>query len=183
MTVDELKNLLRQLAGNIHHIQDSLYDAPLHATRYSQTDARKTNSTPAAPTDLTALDYLTTTIDPIIKGWCYNLAHSHQCLGLPHDQPTTIWVAWLTRHAPILLTTNYATDCLHELQHLDHELRTRIHPQEPHEIKLPDYATVDEIAQALGKTPAAVRKWCERHHVTKYIQGGLVHYRTAELRA
>lgn len=181
MTPEELKTLLRRIANNIHHIQDSLYDEPLHAARYSQTDARKTNSTPAAPTDLTALDYLTTTIDPIIKGWCYNLANTHQCLGLPHDQPTTIWVAWLTRHAKVLLTTDYAQDCIDELTALNSELRHRIHPQDPHEIKLPDYATVEEIAQALGKTPAAIRKWCERKQITKYTQNGKTHYKTHEI--
>lgn len=180
MTVDELKNLLRQLANNIHHIQDSLYDAPLHATRYSQTDARKTNSTPAAPTDLTTLDYLTTTIDPIIKGWCYNLANTHQCLNLPHDQPTTIWIAWLTRHAQTLLTTTYAQDCIDELTTLNTELRTRIHPQNPH--NLPDYATVETIAQALGKTPTAIRKWCERKQITRYTINGKVHYKTNEIK-
>lgn len=181
MTTEELKQLLRRIATHLNHLQDQLYDTPLHAARYSQTDARKTNSTPAAPTDLTTLDYLQQHVDPIIKGWCYSLANSHLIGHLPHDQPTSVWTAWLSRHAATLLTTDYAQDCTDELQDLESELRSRIHPQDPHEIKLPDYATVDEIAQALGKTPAAIRKWCERRQITKYTENGKTHYKTNEI--
>lgn len=182
MTLEELKNLLRRIADHLNHLQDQLYDTPLHAARYSQTDARKTNSEPAAPTDLTTLDYLHQHIDPIIRGWCYNLANSHTLGNLPHDQPASIWTAWLARHAETLLTADYAQDCISELQELEAELRHRIHPQDPHHVKLPDYATADEIAKALGKTPAAIRKWCERHQVTKYTENGKTQYRTCEIK-
>lgn len=181
ITVDETKQLLRRIATHLHHLQGELYDYSLQATRYSQTDSHKSHGGPSEPLDIIALDYIEETVTPVVKGWCYSLANSHQARGIPEDQPLTIWCAWLTRYTPLLLTADYAEQAVEELQELEAELRSHIHPQEPHEIKLPDYATVDEIAQALGKTAAAVRKWCERKQVTKYIQGGLVHYRTAEI--
>lgn len=181
MTLEELKALLRRIATHLNHLQDQLYDTPLHAARYSQTDARKTNSTPAAPTDLTTLDYLQQHVDPIIKGWCYSLANSHLIGHLPHDQPTSVWTAWLSRHAATLLTTDYAQDCADELQDLESELRARIHPQDPHNIDLPEYATVDAIANLTGKTIAAQRKWCERNGITRYVINGRVHYKTSEV--
>lgn len=183
MTVDELKQLLRTIAFHLNYIEKLQYDEALHSTRYSQTDSRINNGGPSEPLSITNLDYQLGTVDTVIKGWCYSLANSHQCPGLPHDKPTSVWVAWLSRYASVLLTADYADDSCDELGELESQLRARIHPQEPHEIKLPDYATVDEIAQALGKTPHAVRKWCERKQVTKYIQDGLVHYRTAEIKS
>lgn len=183
MTVEETKQLLRRIAGHIHHLQGELYDYALQATRYSQTDSHKSHGGPSEPLDVIALDYIQESVAPVVKGWCYSLSNSHQARGLPESQPLTIWCAWLTRYTPLLLTTDYADQAVEELQELEAELRSRIHPQEPHEVELPAYATVDAIAQALGKTPAAVRKWCERKEVTRYMMAGRVHYRTAEINA
>lgn len=181
ITVEETKHLLRTIAGHIHHLQGELYDHALQATRYSQTDSHKSHGGPSEPLDVIALDYIQESVAPVVKGWCYSLANSHQARGLPEDRPLTIWCAWLTRYTPLLLTTDYVDQAVEELQELEAELRARIHPQEPHEIKLPDYATVDEIAKALGKSTHAIRKWCERKQVTNYILDGRVHYRTAEI--
>lgn len=179
MTPEQLKTLLRRIATHLNHLQETLYDAPLHAARYSQTDSRKTNSEPAAPTDLTTLDYLHGHVDPVIRGWCYNLANSHMLGHLPHDQPTSVWTAWLARHATTLLTTDYAQDCISELQELEAELRARIHPDNKHP-NLPEFATINDLAHAMNKTPDAMRKWCERKGLTKYTIGGKVHYKTSE---
>lgn len=181
MTPEELKALLRRITNHLNHLQDQLYDAPLHAARYSQTDARKTNSAPAAPTDLTTLDYIHTHVDPVIRGWCYSLANSHMIGNLPHDCPTSVWTAWLARHAQTLLTADYAQDAIDELTSLESELRTRIHPQDPTQLDLPEYATIDTIAKIMGKTPEAMRKWCERKQITRYTIGGKVHYKTTEI--
>lgn len=183
MTPQELKTLLRHITNHINHLQQQLYDQPLQAARYSQTDSRRTNSTPAPPTDLTTLDYLHQHIDPIIRGWCYSLANSHQLGQLPHDQPTTLWTAWLAKHANTLTATDYAQDCIQELQALEAELAHHIHPTNPHTQQLPEYATTQQLAELTGKTPAAIRKWCERKEITKYTINGKVHYKTSEVNA
>lgn len=180
MTLEELKQLLRRIADHLNHLQDQLYDVPLHAARYSQTDARKTNSEPAAPTDLTTLDYLHQHVDPIIRGWCYSLANSHLIGGLPWDKPASVWTAWLARHAEVLLTADYAQDCIQELQELEAELRARIHPDNKHP-NLPEFATINDLAHAMNKTPDAMRKWCERKGLTKYTIAGKIHYKTSQV--
>lgn len=181
MNGTQLHNLLRHIADHCHHLQTELENAPLHAPRYSQTDSHKNHSRSQPPTNITTLTYITDDVAPIITGWAKNLASSAHLTGLPLGQPLATWCAWLNRHRETLLTMDWADDCTTELTDLENELRHHIHPTNPHQIKLPDYATAQEIGNALGKTPDAIYKWCKRHGVTAYKIGGKNHFRTREL--
>lgn len=180
-TPNDFHQVLRQLANHLHHLHQELYDTGLPAARQSQTGARTTTVKGRPPCDLTMLDHLHQDVMPRIQGWAYNLSTD---TGL--TIPTTVitnnfWCAWLNRHTATLTTMPWAQDCLDELLDLEAELRAHIQPPEPARVKLPDYATADEIAKALGKTPDAVRKWCKRHRITSYLLNGKTHYKTNEL--
>ena len=177
---DTLATTLRRLAGHLHHLQQELVDAPLHAPRYSQTDSRKTHSGPKSPTNDTDLDYLNDVqfrIGQLAKNVSEDLA-----LVIPTIvKDKELWTGWLYRNRNKLPRLDWYEDLTDNLTDIETELRIKIHPTDVHEIKLPDYATAEEIGHALGKTPDAVRKWCTRHHVTAYMQQGKVMYRTAEI--
>lgn len=179
MTTD-LPTTLRHLANHLHHLQTEIWENRYHAARTSQTGTRHTTTGPSSPTNDTQLTYLTE-IQARLRELCTNISED---LTIPIPQTAAVgnfWAAWLYRHRAKLQHLTWYTDLTEELVDLEAELRHHIHPQAPHEAKLPDYATADEIGRALGKTPDAIRKWCKRHEVTSYLQGGKVYYRTAEI--
>lgn len=172
--------ILRRLANNLHTLQTDYWDSDLHVVRQSQTGVRHTTTGPSTPGDDTQLDYLNE-IQSRLEELSTNVSED---LALPIPAQARIgpfWAAWLYRHRHKLEKLTWYDDLTQELTDLDSELTARIHPTQPHRINLPDYATADEIAKAVGKTPAAIRKWCTRHHITAYTQAGRVHYRTREL--
>lgn len=178
---ESLAPTLRRLATHLHHLQTEVWEARYHCARTSQTGVRANTTGPSSPTNDTQLTYLTET-QARLRELCTNISED---LTIPIPQTAAVgnfWAAWLYRHHTQLQNLTWYTDLTEELTDLEAELRHHIHPQDPHTVKLPDYATADEIAQALGKTPGAIRKWCKRHEVTSYLQGGKVQYRTAELK-
>lgn len=180
-TPNDFRQVLRQLAHHLHHLQTELYDTGLPAARQSQTGARTTTVKGRPPCDLTMLDHLHTDVMPRIAGWAYNLS-ADTGITIPTQVITGgHWCAWLNRYADTLTTMPWAQDCYDELTDLQAELRHHINPPQPARVKLPDYATADEIAKALGKTPDAVRKWCKRHRITSYIEQGKVMYRAKDI--
>ncbi len=178
---ESLASTLRRLATHLHHLQTEVWEARYHCARTSQTGVRANTTGPSSPTNDTQLTYLTET-QARLRELCTNISED---LTIPIPQTAAagnFWAAWLYRHRARLQHLTWYTDLTEELTDLEAELRHHIHPQDPHTVKLPDYATADEIAQALGKTPSAVRKWCVRHKVTAYTQDGRCHYRTTEIR-
>lgn len=178
---ESLAPTLRCLSAHLHHLQTEVWEARYHCARTSQTGVRANTTGPSSPTNDTQLTYLTET-QARLRELCTNISED---LTIPIPQTAAVgnfWAAWLYRHRARLQNLTWYTDLTEELTDLEAELRHHIHPQDPHEVKLPDYATAEEIAQALGKTPAAIRKWCTRHHVTAYTQDGRCHYRTTEIR-
>lgn len=178
---ESLAPTLRSLSNHLHHLQTEVWEAHYHCARTSQTGVRANTTGPSSPTNDTQLTYLTET-QARLRELCTNISED---LTIPIPQTAAagnFWAAWLYRHRARLQHLTWYTDLTEELTDLEAELRHHIHPQDPHEVKLPDYATAEEIAQALGKTPGAIRKWCKRHEVTSYLQGGKVQYRTAELK-
>lgn len=178
---DDLTPILRRLSTHLHHLQTEVWEARYHCARTSQTGVRANTTGPSSPTNDTQLTYLTET-QARLRELCTNISED---LTIPIPQTAAVgnfWAAWLYRHHPNLQHLTWYTDLTEELRDLEAELRHHIHPQDPHEVKLPDYATAEEIAQALGKTPGAIRKWCVRHHVAAYLQNGKTMYRTAELK-
>ena len=181
MTTD-LPTTLRHLANHLHHLQTEIWETRYHAARTSQTGTRHTTTGPSSPTNDTQLDYLLDT-QTRLRELATNASEDLHIL-IPHNtQVGNYWAAWLHRHHTQLQDLTWYDDLETELRDLESELRHHIHPQAPHAVKLPDYATADEIAQALGKTPGAIRKWCVRHKVTAYTLDGKVHYRTSEVKA
>ncbi|WP_151530542.1 MULTISPECIES: hypothetical protein [Corynebacterium] len=132
------------------------------------------------PCDQTLLATVVDTIAPITSGWARNLSADTQLLIPASVAEQGFWCAWMARHAEQLAAMPWADDCAEELTQLAGNLAQQLTPP-PTARPLPDYATVDEIADATGKTIAAVRKWCHRHRVTQYTMGGRVYYRTQEL--
>lgn len=189
-TPNDFRQVLRQLANHLHHLHQELLDTGLPAARQSQTGARTTTVKGRPPCDLTLIDTIEhtpinqhgPTPGPSIRGWAYNLAADTSIpTPLPVSQPLTLWCAWLNRHADSIAAMPWAAEAYDELTAIETALRAHIQPPEPARVKLPDYATADEIAKALGKTPDAVRKWCKRHGITSYTISGNKHYRTVEL--
>ena len=179
MTTD-LPTTLRHLANHLHHLQTEIWENRYHAARTSQTGVRHTTTGPSSPTNDTQLDYLLDT-QTRLRELATNASEDLHVL-IPHNtQVGDYWAAWLHRHRAQLQDLTWYDDLETELQDLEAELRHHIHPQAPHTVKLPDYATADEISRALGKTPDAIRKWCKRHHVTAYIENGKTKYRTKEI--
>lgn len=177
---DDLTPILRRLSSHLHHLQTEVWEARYHSARTSQTGVRANTTGPSSPTNDTQLTYLTET-QARLRELCTNISED---LHIPIPQAATVgnfWAAWLHRHHHKLHHLPWYTDLTEELTDLEAELRHHIHPQDPHQVKLPDYATAEEIAQALGKTTTAIRKWCVRHKVTAYTFEGKVRYRTAEL--
>ena len=113
-TPNDFRQVLRQLANHLHHLQAELYDTGLPAARQSQTGARATTVKGRPPCDLTMLDHLHTDVMPRIQGWAYNLSTD---TGL--TIPTTVitnnfWCAWLNRYATELTTMPWVQDCYDE---------------------------------------------------------------------
>ncbi|HGL9148764.1 TPA: hypothetical protein ACKLO9_001558 [Neisseria gonorrhoeae] len=176
----DLPTTLRHLANHLHHLQTEIWENRYHAARTSQTGVRHTTTGPSSPTNDTQLDYLLDT-QTRLRELATNASEDLHIL-IPHNtQVGDYWAAWLHRHRTQLQDLTWYEDLETELQDLEAELRHHIHPQAPHTVKLPDYATADEIGRALGKTPDAIRKWCKRHHVTAYIENGKTKYRTKEI--
>ena len=171
MTPEELATTLRHLAGHLHHLQQELYDAPLHAPRYSQTDSHKSHGGPKAPCNIANLDYLRDTgADDIIKGWATNLATDTPAHGLPHGQPLATWCAWLHRNLHHLETVPWSQEATTELQELEATLRHHIHPQDPN-FQIEHRQTARSICNRLTQmghhiTPATLRQWHKRGKIT-----------------
>lgn len=174
MNEQELRTILRRLAGHCHHLQAELHDAPLHAPRYSQVDSHQSHSGPRPPTNLTGLNYLMEEVHPIITGWATNLAASATLTGLPTGQPLATWCAWLSRHRLVLLKMDWADDAVVELQELEVELRHHIHPQDPHH-HIEHRQTARSICHRLATMghhiqPATLRQWHKRGKITAIEQ-------------
>lgn len=181
-TPNDFRQVLRQLANHLHHLHQELLDTGLPAARQSQTGARTTTVKGRPPCDLTMLDHLHTDVMPRIAGWAYNLS-ADTGITIPTQVITGgHWCAWLNRYADTLTTMPWAQDCYDELTDLQAELRHHINPPQPARVKLPDYATADEIAKAYGITPRAVRKYCNTHHITAWKIDGATQYNTREYR-
>lgn len=170
-TPTDFRQVLRQLANHLHHLQAELYDTGLPAARQSQTGARTTTTKGRPPCDITMLDHLHTDVMPRIAGWAYNLSTD---TGL--TIPTTVitngfWCAWLNRHAGTLTTMPWAQDCYDELHDLQAELQAHIHPPQPN----PQYEqrqTARSIIHRLHQmghttiTPDTLRQWAHRGKIT-----------------
>lgn len=181
MTTEHLAHTLRRMAGHINHLRDAIRDQPLRAPRYSQTDSHQSHGGPKSPTNDHDLDYLNDVQGRLREITCN--ASEDLALVIPHNvHAHGHWTGWLYRNRAHLPQLSWFDDLTDNLTDIEAELRTKIHPTDPHEVKLPDYATAEEIAKALGKSTDSVRKWCKRHEVTSYLQGGKVQYRTAELK-
>lgn len=175
-----LDHTLRHIANHLHTLQTNYWESDLHAARQSQTGVRTNTTGSNTPGDDTQLEYLNQ-IQDRLQELCENIRDD---LTIPIPAAARVgafWAAWLHRHRHRLKELTWYDDLEQELTDLETELTTHIHPTRPHTINLPDYATADEIAKALGKTPQAIRKWCTRHHVTAYTQNGRIHYRTQEI--
>ena len=181
MHTEEFANVLRRLAGHISYLQQELEDSGLPVARQSQTGVRSSTVNRSAPVDLTQLDYMQAAA-VIVKGWSFNLAKDTCARGLPMNQPLAHWAAWLRRNVNFLADVPWLEDCEVEIVELESDLRHRIHPTDPHEIKLPDYASAEEIGQAIGKKANTIRTWCRRNNVTAYVESGITKYRTAEIK-
>lgn len=180
MTTEELKTLIKQLTNHIRHLQETQYDHALQATRYSQTDSHKSHGGPSEPLSVTALDFMIEEIHARVQAWCFSLANYHTIGGLPHVQPASVWCAWLHRHAALILATNYAEETIEEIQAFESKLRHDIYPDGKY-LDLPDIAPIDQLAHTFNKKPDTMRKWCERHEITRYTIDGKVHYKTSQI--
>ncbi|TYR17950.1 hypothetical protein FYJ88_03745 [Corynebacterium urealyticum] len=176
----ELVPLLARLDGHLRHLQIELWEDKYHCAKTSQTGVRANTTGPSSPTNDLTLDYVVD-VQLRLRELCTNAADD---LAQPVPTGTTVggfWVRWLGQQAGSLTQLEWYDDLVQELVDLEAELRHRIHPQDPHEVKLPDYATAEEIGKALGKTAEAVRKWCIRRGVTAYIIDRKTVYRTCEI--
>lgn len=180
MTTEHLAHTLRRMAGHINHLRDAIRDQPLRAPRYSQTDSHQSHGGPKSPTNDHDLDYLNDVQARLREITC-NVSED-LALVIPHNvHAHGHWTAWLYRNRHKLPQLNWYEDLTDNLIDIETELRVKIHPTDSHEIKLPDYATAEEIGAAIGKKPDTVRKWCARHQVTAYVQEGKVMYKTIEV--
>lgn len=180
VTLEELKTLIKQLGNHLRHIQEEQDDHTLQAARYSQTESRKTNGGPSEPLSIDRLDYTIEEIEERVKAWCYSLANYYTIGGMPHDQRASVWAAWLAARAKLLLETDYADLTIEEIQSFETELRHAIYPDGKY-LDLPEIAPIDQLAHTFNKKPDTMRKWCERHEITRYTMGGKVHYKTSEV--
>ncbi|EGT5594921.1 helix-turn-helix domain-containing protein [Corynebacterium striatum] len=177
---DELATTLRNIANHMATLQTNYWESGLHAARQSQTGVRANTTGPSSPGDDTQLDYLQD-IQQRLAELATNISEDLTIL-IPHAAKAGgFWAAWMYRHQHQLPHLTWYEDLAQELADLESELATHIHPTQPHTINLPDYATAEEIAKALGKKPDTIRKWCKRHSITAYTQNGKVHYKTFEI--
>ena len=177
MTPETLAHTLRRMAGHINHLRDAIRDQPLRAPRYSQTDSHQSHGGPKSPTNDHDLDYLNDVQDRLREITC-NVSED-LALVIPHNvHAHGHWTAWLYRNRAHLPQLSWFDDLADNLTDIETELRVKIHPTDPHEIKLPDYATAEEIARAHNITPRAVRKYCQKHHITKWQIEGQTTYST-----
>ena len=180
MTPETLAHTLRRLAGHINHLRDAIRDQPLRAPRYSQTDSHQSHGGPKSPTNDHDLDYLNDVQARLREITC-NVSED-LTLVIPHNvHAQGHWTAWLYRNRHKLPQLSWYEDLTDNLIDIEAELRVKIHPTDPHEVKLPDYATAEEIGQAVGKKANTIRTWCRRNNVTAYIENGTIKYRTAEV--
>lgn len=174
---ESLASTLRRLATHLHHLQTEVWEARYHCARTSQTGVRANTTGPSSPTNDTQLTYLTET-QTRLRELATNASEDLHIL-IPHNtQIGGYWAAWLYRHRARLQHLTWYTDLTEELTDLEAELRHHIHPQDPHAVKLPDYATAEEIAAAYNITPRAVRKYCKDHGITQWKAEGCIHYNT-----
>ncbi|WKD60908.1 hypothetical protein CCICO_04355 [Corynebacterium ciconiae DSM 44920] len=181
-TPQDLRILLRALAGLTHQAQTLLYDSGYGQARRNETGIRGSNRH-STPCDQQLLATIVDTITPITAGWARNLSMDAQIL-IPTDVAEKgFWCAWMARHAEQLAAMPWVEDCVEELTDLAHRLAQQLTPlPEPGGIKLPDYATAGEIANAYNITPRAVRKYCAAHGITAWRMPDGTRYSTHQYR-
>lgn len=159
-TPNDFRQVLRQLANHLHHLQAELYDTGLPAARQSQTGARTTTVKGRPPCDLTIIDTIEhtpinqdgPTPGPSIRGWAYNLAADTPTpTPLPTNQPLATWCAWLNRHANQLAEMPWAAEAYDELHDIETTLRHQLNPTNPH-------LTAAIAKDKLG-TPTQTARW------------------------
>lgn len=180
MSTPSIGETLQRIAHHLYVLQEDFWESGLHAARQSQTGVRTNTTGPSSPADDTRLDYLIG-IQARLAELAANISED-LTITIPHAAEVGgFWAAWLYRHRHQLPNLNWYDDLVQELTDLESELFNKLHPVRPETIRLPDYATADEIAKALGKKPDTIRKWCTRHRITAYTHDGRVHYKTSEL--
>lgn len=178
MSTPPIEETLQQIAHHLHVLQKDFWESGLHAARQSQTGVSTNTTGPSSPGDDTQLDYLIA-VQARLAELATNISED---LTIPRAAEVGgFWAAWMYRYRHQLPNLNWYSDLVQELTDLESELKARLHPVRPDTIRLPDYATAEEIAKATGKKPDTIRKWCTRHRITAYTQEGRVHYRTSEL--
>lgn len=119
---------------------------------------------------------LTARVQPI----CANLAMDLTIGGRPFGAPDLApWVAWLRRHRVDLIGRDWWTESEDELRRVHRELADQFEPPEPDRPKLPDFATIEELATATGKSVQAMYKWCQRNRVEHFTISGVKHFKTS----
>lgn len=194
-TPTDFRQVLRQLAGHLHHLHQELLDTGLPAARQSQTGARTTTVKGRPPCDLTLIDTIEhtpinqdgPTPGPSIRGWAYNLAADTSIpTPLPVSQPLTLWCAWLNRHADSIAAMPWAAEAYDELTAIETTLRHQLNPTNPH----PQYEqrqTARSIIHRLHHmghttiTPDTLRQWAHRGKITTITINGRNGYLLSEI--
>ena len=173
MTAEDLAHTLRRLAGHLNHLQDHIYDTPLHATRYSQTDSHQSHGGPKSPTNDTDLDYLNEVqgrLGEMVKNVSEDLG-----ILIPRNVVTgNFWAAWLYRNRNKLPQLGWYEDLVDNLTDIETELRVKIHPQDPNP-QIEHRQTARSICHRLDRMghhirPATLRQWAQRGKITAIEQ-------------
>lgn len=121
--------------------------------------------------------YLIDKVEPVLSGWAMNLATNIQ-EQTPRQSGTSWWAVWLLEHVEQLRRLERADECEAELHGLAMELASVVDPPEPQ--RVPQFMTLQQLADQAGTTPAAMHKRLQRMHPRPepYKIGGTWYYRT-----